>query len=407
LVTNVCGARKYRYTAPALPVGALGYVWAFEGSLFSGYGTIDSGNVNSRILTVTYTSNAASAVGDSVKLSYTTGCGNSASKAAKLSNTALSVPAAPTAITITAIQTNVCGARRYRYSAPVLPIATTTAGAATGYLWSLIGSIATTVTIDSGSLTSRTFTATFASNAAAGVGDSVRVLYTSGCGNSLRKASKLSNTALGAPLAPASVTIQQVLPDVCGARVYRYIAPVLASATTTAGAASGYLWTNPTGTVGSTGVLDSGLTSGRIIRYRYASNAAATTDSIRVRYTSGCGNGVVKAQKLSNLAKVCLQNAQIITARQTVLQTSTGFKIYPNPNKGQFKIRFERPLSKSEKIGISLFDDKGNCIKKINNLIFEGEIEKQIEIDNLSNGLYFINYIIGNHSGVERMIILR
>jgi hypothetical protein len=211
LQTNLCGARKYRYTAPSLPTGALGYVWSFEGSLFIGSGTIDSGNVNSRVLTVTYTSNAASAAGDSVRLLYTTGCGNSASKSAKLSNTALSVPAAPTAITITAIQTNVCGARRYRYSAPALPIATTTTGEATGYVWTIIGTLGTPA-IDSGSLTSRTFTATFASNAAAGVGDSVRVLYTSGCGNSLRKASKLSNTALAVPAAPASVTIQQVLP---------------------------------------------------------------------------------------------------------------------------------------------------------------------------------------------------
>jgi beta-glucanase (GH16 family) len=515
--TNVCGARKYRYSAPALPAGALGYVWSFVGNLYNNSGTIDSGTVNSRVLTVTYTSNAASAAGDSVKLLYTTGCGNSASKAAKLSNTALSIPAVPTAITITpliinqcnnrvyrysapnlpaanttagaasgwlweltgsmsefatidsgdegsqkmvvsyasndaaasgdsikltylsgcgnsltkaakmtntklsapaapsaititSIQTNVCGARRYRYVAPLLPSASATTGVATGYVWSIVGGLGTP-TIDSGSLTTRGFIATFASNAAAATGDSVRVLYTSGCGNSLRKASKLSNTALGTPLAPATVTIQQILPDVCGARVYRYIAPAtLPGATATAGAASGYLWTSPTGTVGSTFTLDSGSTSGRIIRYRYASNAAAGVgDSIRVRYTSGCGNGVNKAQKLSNLAKVCLTNGTEITSRTSISQNQTNskFAIYPNPNKGQFKIRFEQPVSKTQKIAISLFDEKGNCIRKINNLINEGEIEKQFVVDNLSNGLYFINYIIGNQTGVERIIILR
>jgi hypothetical protein len=236
-------------------------------------------------------------------------------------------------------------------------------------------------------------------------------LYTSGCGNSLRKASKLSNTALGTPLAPASVTIQQVLPDVCGARIYRYIAPAtLPVATTTAGAASGYLWSNPTGNVGSTFTLDSGLTSGRIIRYKYASNAAAGVgDSIRVRYTSGCGNGAIKAQKLSNLAKVCLLNSGNVTARTTDQknQSKSNFIFYPNPNKGAFKIRFESPLTKSEKIEMVMYDDKGNCIKKMSYLITEGEIEKQITIDNLTNGLYYINYIIGNQTGVERIIILR
>jgi len=515
LQTNICGARKYRYSAPALPAGALGYVWSFEGSLYNNSGTIDSGNVNSRVLVVTYTSNAASAAGDSVRLLYTTGCGNSASKAAKLSNTALSVPAAPTAITITPlitnqcnnrvyrysapnlpvasttagaatgwlweltgsmaefsnidsgdegsqrivvsytsnaasaagdsikltylsacgnsktkaakmsntrisapaaptaititpIQTNVCGARRYRYVAPALPSASTTAGAATGYVWSIIGGLGTP-TIDSGSLTSRGFIATFASNAASAAGDSVRVLYTSACGNSLRKASKLSNTALGAPAAPISVTTQLVLPDLCGWRTYRYIAAALPGPTT-AGAASGYLWTSPTGTVGSTGVLDSGTTSGRIIRYRYSSNGAAGVgDSIRVLYTSGCGNSAIKAQRLTNLGKVCLTNGTEITSRASISQNQTNLKfvIYPNPNKGQFKIRFEKPVSKTQKIAISLFDDKGNCIIKISNLINEGEIEKQFNVDNLSNGLYFINYIIGNQTGVERIIILR
>ena len=76
-------------------------------------------------------------------------------------------------------------------------------------------------------------------------------------------------------------------------------------------------------------------------------------------------------------------------------------------SKGAFKIRFENPFPTAEKMAILLFDDKGNCIRRISNLMIEGEIEKQIVVDNLSNGLYFIKYIIGNQSGVERIIILR
>ncbi len=510
--TNICGARKYRYTAPALPAGALTYVWSFEGSLYNNSGTIDSGNVNSRVLTVTYTSNAASAAGDSVRLLYTTGCGNSASKAAKLSNTALSVPATPTAITITPliinqcnnrvyrysapnlptasttagaatgwlweltgslsefasidsgdegsqrivvsytsnnasatgdsikltylsacgnsitkaakmsntrlsapaapsaititpIQTNVCGARRYRYVAPALPSASTTAGEATGYVWSIIGGLGTP-TIDSGSLTTRGFIATFASNAASATGDSVRVLYTSGCGNSLRKASKLSNTALGTPLAPATVTIQQVLPDVCGARVYRYIAPALPSATTTAGAASGYLWTSPTGNVGSTGVLDSGSTSGRIIRYRYSSNAAATTDSIRVRYTSGCGNGAVKAQKLSNVARVCLTNGTEITSRiaPTSVETAT-LNVYPNPNNGNFTISAKTSITAKSYATIQIIDMLGKVVAQVNAQNNNGTINTNINNSNLKNGVYIVRIMVGNDIKTVKMVV--
>jgi hypothetical protein len=114
------------------------------------------------------------------------------------------------------------------------------------------------MTVDSGDLNSQRFTVTFTSNAASAAGDSVRVLYTTaGCGNSARKSAKLSNTLLSAPAAPATLVIA-TKSDVCNARTYRYIAPaVLPGATATAGAANGYLWSTPTGTVGSPGTIDS------------------------------------------------------------------------------------------------------------------------------------------------------
>jgi hypothetical protein len=324
--TNVCGARKYRYTAPALPAGALGYVWAFEGSLFSGSGTIDSGNVNSRVLTVTYTSNAASAAGDSVRLLYTTGCGNSASKAAKLSNTALSVPATPTAITITPLVTNVCGNRTYRYSAPNLPAASTTAGEATGWSWQLIGSLSEFSNIDSGDEGSQKIVVSFSSNDAAATGDSIKLNYTSGCGNSITKAAKLSNTKLSVPAAPSAITITALQTNVCGARKYRYVAPALPSASTTAGAASGYVWSIVGGL--GTPTIDSGSLTTRGFIATFASNAAAATgDSVRVLYTSGCGNSLRKASKLSNSA-LGAPLAPATVSIQQVLPDVCGARVY-------------------------------------------------------------------------------
>jgi hypothetical protein len=299
MVTNVCGARTYRYTAPALPVGAYGYVWSIEGTL-SEYANIDSGDVNSRKMVVTYSSNDPALAGDSIKLYYVTGCGNSVIKAAKLTNTALKAPAAPTAITIQAVQTNVCGARIYRYIAPVLPVASTTAGAATGYDWSFIGTLSGTMSIDSGSLTSRILVVRYTSNAAALAGDSVRVLYTSDCGNSPRKAAKLSNTLIKAPAAPTAITIQAIQTNVCGARKYRYIAPNLPAASTTTGVATGYVWSF-VGSLSSSMTIDSGSLTSQKLTVTFTSNdAAATGDSVRVYYTSDCGNSLIKASKLTN-----------------------------------------------------------------------------------------------------------
>jgi peroxiredoxin family protein len=372
--TNVCGARRYRYSAPNLPAAttttgvATGYVWDVIGTLASTM-TIDSGDLNSQRFTVTFTSNSASAAGDSVRVYYTSDCGNSLRKSSKLSNTALVAPAAPSAVTITALQTNVCSARKYRYSAPNLPSATTTAGAASGYVWDVIGTLASTMTIDSGDLYGQRFTVTFTSNAASAAGDSVRVLYTTaGCGNSAGKSAKLSNTLLGVPAAPASITIA-TKSDVCYARTYRYIAPApLPSATTTAGAASGYLWSVPTGTVGSTGTIDSGDVNSRIITVTYTSNAAAGTgDSIRLSYTTaGCGNSATKAQKLSNLVKTgCVPIAKNTPTSRvpSTLPTSMEVKVYPNPTTSQFNVQVKS--SGTEEAVVRVLDLTGRFIKSV------------------------------------------
>jgi peroxiredoxin family protein len=409
LQTNICGARRYRYSAPALPAAtttagaATGYVWDVKGALASTM-TIDSGSLTSRTFTATFTSNAAASTGDSVRVYYTSDCGNSLRKVSKLSNTLLNAPAAPAAITITALQTNVCGARRYRYSAPVLPTATTTSGAATGYVWDVKGTLSSTMTVDSGSLTSRIFTATFTSNAAASTGDSVRLYYTSGCGNSLRKSSKLVNTLLTAPLAPASITIQ-LKNDVCNARTYRYIAPVLPSATSTAGAATGYIWTSPIGALGSTGVIDSGNVNSKIITVTYSSNAAAGIgDSIKLQYSSGCGNGAVKAQKLSNVAKVCPPG---IFAKADSKETSITrvMQVFPNPNNGNFTIKIQTGITTARKALIEIRDIQGRLIHALQTQNVNGVITEQIRKVGLTKGVYVVMYRIESEQHSVKMII--
>jgi hypothetical protein len=174
---------------------------------------IITGTVNSQSITVKYTSNAAAATGDSVRVLYTSGCGNSLNKALKLTNTAITVPAAPASITITPVTITVCGNRVYRYAAPALVGATATAGAASGWLWSFTGTLGANAVIDSGDASSQVIRVKFTSNAAAATGDSVRVRYTSGCGNGLNKASKLSNTALAnCPVVPANLPVTKVAP---------------------------------------------------------------------------------------------------------------------------------------------------------------------------------------------------
>jgi hypothetical protein len=293
LLINVCGGRRVRYSIPqpTSTSGNLSIEWSFVGTSLGSNAVIDSGSSSSRILVVRYSSNAASNTTDSVRVryNYNNGCSIGAQVRAAISLAALNPPAAPT-ITATNLVTNVCGGRKVRYTAPALPVATTTAGVATGYEWSLVGTgLSASYVVDSGSLSSRIVVIRYSSNAAAASSDSVRCRYSSGCGFSANGRFK-NNLALLNPPATPTITASNVVTNVCGGRKVRYSAPTLPAATSTRGAATGYEWSLVGTGLSSNYVVDSGTLSSRVVVIRYLNNtAAASSDSVRCRYTSGCG----------------------------------------------------------------------------------------------------------------------
>ena len=319
--------------------------------------------------------------GDTVRLYYTSGCGNSGVKALKLTNVLLKTPAAPAKITITKLPILVCGQPRFRYSAPELPAATLTAGAATGYDWTFTGTLGSTAVIDSGDLQSQTFTVYFTSSDAWVEGDSIKVRYNSVCGYGAYKASKLANTLTGTqvPNAPASIT-QTLLSDVCGSRVYRYTAPALPAGTTTYAAGTGYFWTLATGSVGITGSIDSGSLYGRTIIVSYTSNAAASiNDSIKVRFISACGAGLDKEAKLSNKAFVGTCGGNIPTARveeKTIQITKS--ELYPNPNNGMFTLDVQTSAEGNQPALVQILDMSGRIVKSITTRSVNGSIKLNV-----------------------------
>ena len=208
----------------------------------------------------------------------------------------------PTALvsTITsALVTNGCGGRVFRYTAS----AVTNAAA---YAWTLPASLGgvSGVMIDSGDVNfSRVIRVKYMSSNAALNTDQIKVRAYSGCGTAGTKTQTLTHVAVLPPAAPTSITITRISDD-CGARVYRYIAPALVQQTANNAPTTGWRWTMPTGTLGSTGVLVAGTLTAQSIDIKYSSNAASTsTDIIKVCYNSSCGLGTNKSQQLSNTAK--------------------------------------------------------------------------------------------------------
>jgi len=400
-----CGNKVYRYSAPSLPGATLtngaadGYLWTFTGALGAN-ATIDSGTINSQKILVRFTSNADAAAGDSVKLRYTSGCGSSAWEALKLTNFSADPPTNP-AFTITAVSTKECGNRVYRYSGPALAAKSLTTVAATGYLWTFTGTLGANASIDSGSVDSRVILVSFTSNEAAKAGDSVRLAFASTCGNSKNTSKILTNTALVIPV-PASIT-QKIVSDVCGARVYRYTAPALPSATTAAVAATGYAWTLPFGIVGSTGTLDSGTLSSQVIRIKYTSNAAAGTgDSIKLAFVSGCGTGTYRAVRLTNTAKGgCPSSAGTVMTKSSETPDNSGMQVnvFPNPSTDQFRLQLSGSLQEAS-YKVVITDAQGKTIST-----YGVPAIRALEFGSkLIAGTYLVRVVCGKEERVTKII---
>lgn len=360
VTTNICNNKIYRYAMPLVTNGsaanaaATGYEWQFTGNLAAS-AIIDSGTVNSRIIRMKFINNNAATIGDSVRAYYLSSCGNGVMKSLKLTNANLTAPAAPVSISISLVS-DVCGARIYRYAAPVLPIATTTTMAATGYEWILpTGSpVATSASLDSGVLSgsqARYIKLKFTNNGTDLTGDSIKVKYTSSCGMSAPKSQKLSNVAITTLPAPSTLTGVANICSIVGTFTSaRY------SASAVPGAVS-YLWTLPSGAI-----LDSGNNG---LKIRVIFNAAGSNDSIFVQAvgTNGCA-GAKKVLKLVTTGCVNLPTSRVINPVIYSTEDLMDVMVYPNPTASNFHLFVKSPkLLKGIKLRI--LDIQGRHVKTL------------------------------------------
>jgi hypothetical protein len=226
-------------------------------------------------------------------------------------------------------------------------------------------------------------------NSASATGDSARVAYTNGCGTSPRIASKLTQLVLSAPsVAPVAPTITLVSTTNCK-RVYRY-----STTSTLTGTATAYLWSF-VGSLGSTATLDSGTVTSRVVRMAFTNTSAATTDSARVVFTSGCGNSPVAKTKLTNTLLNCtpviIIPSQSNKVSANVTEAKFDVKVFPNPTKGVFNIQLQ--AAGKESVLIRVVDSQGKLVEMLN-------VNSNANImigRKLVPGLYFLEVIQGNN----------
>ena len=80
------------------------------------------------------------------------------------------------------------------------------------------------------------------------------------------------------------------------------------------------------------------------------------------------------------------------------------FNIYPNPAQNYITLTVD--LKNSENVSLDIYNQLGEKIKNVfSENLYKGIWQKQLNIDNLDSGLYFINCKIGNKKIIRKLIV--
>ncbi len=90
-----------------------------------------------------------------------------------------------------------------------------------------------------------------------------------------------------------------------------------------------------------------------------------------------------------------------------VFSKSSGFIVYPNPNTGEFTIRYA--ILKKSGVRVDIIDLHGILVKTIVNMAdqYEGKYQIPVNLNELPNGIYFVTIIINGKRNTEKIIIER
>lgn len=114
---------------------------------------------------------------------------------------------------------------------------------------------------------------------------------------------------------------------------------------------------------------------------------------------------VAKASNRSvsvNQLKLSLCGTETTYTLSTKTNEIADFKLYPNPNNGEFTLNFE---SKNDKVEVGVFDLNGRLILKNNFDNQAGTFNQNIKLNNLVKGIYLVKVKNGMYTKNEKVII--
>ena len=84
---------------------------------------------------------------------------------------------------------------------------------------------------------------------------------------------------------------------------------------------------------------------------------------------------------------------------------SSAIKIYPNPNNGEFILTISNPETNAKKMAVIIYNTLGQVVLQENELFINGEVNKKIDLQAFSNGVYFLKTDDGKNIKTTRLII--
>ena len=127
--------------------------------------------------------------------------------------------------------------------------------------------------------------------------------------------------------------------------------------------------------------------------------------NFREYYITGLMESVLNDNISSNITDSTIINNTISESDQSIINTKINLTVFPNPSNGNFTIKYD--VGKKTNVILDIFNEQGALVTNLVNIInqYEGKYQIPVNLIDFSNGVYFVNLIIGKERTTQKIII--
>lgn len=373
----VCGKASETYVIRKVTY-ATSYVWSLKNGTNASITSVNGAGANDTAVVVTFSPGFTT---DSLIVTARTACSESVNRRIFLS--ALSVTPAVTAITSSTGNFAPCpGASGITYTATAAA-ATNAQSSISTFRWTRpAGTTVVSANSDSSEITIN-YLSTYK-------GGAIAVRGQSAC-NILGGARSVTLQYL--PPTPTSISSSTGNTAPCRGNEVTYTANILPP-TVSQAAVTGYSWTLPKNTSFVSAAPDSSS-----VTVNFSSTYTGGSISVKAKTVCGVLGGA------RSLALTLCPPPSARGVNNAITSAEVADQLYPNPNNGKFRLTVNTGISERANVIVRLFDMTGKVVAQYNAINTAGVINSTYDAGQLPNGVYTVQYTLGNQTKAIKMFI--